>query len=96
MVAAINLRRYSEERKENSRFGWLGRTLSQFEAAGYMVEKGQENKALKQAEMVAYDEVEAALLGNKPKSSDPHENSIGSYERFMGQWGQMETRGKQM
>lgn len=75
----------------------MTRTLAQFAAAGYMIEKGQENKALSQAEMLTLDEVEAALLGIDPKnSSGPKENGNGSYERFMMMMGQFDTRGKQM
>lgn len=76
----------------------MTRTLAQFEAASYMIEKGQENKALRQAETLAFDEVEAALLGHEPKNSSggPQENGIGSYERFMGMMGQFDKRGKMM
>jgi hypothetical protein len=96
MVAAIQLRKYQQERKENARFSWMTRTLAQFEAASYMIEKGQENKALRQAEMLAFDDVEAVLLGNELKDSGPKENGVGSYERFLGMMGQFDKRGKQM
>lgn len=96
MLAAIQLRKFQEERKENSRLSWEVRTLSQYAAAGYMLGKNQENKALRQAEMLAYDEIEAVLLGADMKKKDPHENGNGSYERFMGMVGALEIRGRQM
>lgn len=76
----------------------MTRHLAQFTAAGYMIDKGQENKALTQAEKLAIDEVEAALLGHEPRNSagGPLENGNGSYERFMGMMGQLEIRGKMM
>lgn len=75
----------------------MTRTLAQFQAAGYMIEKGKENVALNQAEMLTLDEVEAALLGHEPSNSNgPRENGVGSYERFMMMMGQLELRGKQM
>lgn len=76
----------------------MTRNLAQFAAAGYMIEKGQENKALTQAERLAIDDVEAALLGHEPQNSSggPAENGNGSYERFMGMVGQLDIRGKQM
>lgn len=96
MLAAIQLRHFSEERKENSRISWMTRTLAQYTAAGYMVGKNEENKALRQAEELAFDEIEAVLLGAELKKKDPHENSNGSYERFMMMVGALETRGRQM
>ncbi len=96
-MSAIQLRQYREERKENSRFSWMTRTLAQFAAAGYMIEKGQENKALNQAERLAFDDVEAALLGHEPSDSNgPQDNGNGSYERIMMMMGQLEQRGKMM
>ncbi len=63
ITAAIQMRRYATAREENARFSWLARNLSGFIAAGYMVEKGKENTALDQAGKLAYDDIEAALLG---------------------------------
>lgn len=59
-----------EERAENGRVSWLARNISGFIAAGYMVEKGKENPALKSAESLAYDDIEAALLGVARKPAE--------------------------
>ena len=82
ITSAIQLRKYSAQREENSRFSWLGRNLAGFIANGYMVSKGQENPGLKLAATLAYDDIEAAQLGTQ-KAQGAKENSNGSFERFM-------------
>jgi hypothetical protein len=77
--AAIQLRRYEDERAENLRASWMTRTLAGFIAAGYMVEG--ENPAMESASKLTLDPVEAVLLGQQPVK--PKENAAGSYERFM-------------
>ena len=97
MIAAIQLREYQRERKENQRISWATRTQAQYIAAGYMLGKNQENRALQQAEVLSIDDIEAILLGAEPGGGrGPRENGIGSYERFMQMVGQFETRGRQM
>lgn len=104
------MRRYASAREENARFSWLARNLAGFIAAGYMIEKGKENKALKQAGLLAYDDIEAALLGAAPAvsadSNDPlarvdplkvaDQNGVGSFERFALMDGQLKRRGKML
>lgn len=68
ITAAIQMRRYAAAREENARFSWLARNLAGFIAAGYMVEKGKENKGLAQAGKIAYDDIEALLLGAETKA----------------------------
>lgn len=95
ITAAIQMRRYTAAREENARFSWLARNLSSFIAAGYQVEKGKENKALAHAGLLAYDEVEATLLGAE-KPGQPKENGVGSYERFMQMASGLDKRGKML
>ena len=87
ITAAIQVRKFHEQRTENGRFSWLARTLASYTAAGYMTDGKSENKALKQAATLAMDEIESALLGVSPKRDSAHENNVGSYERFMGAFG---------
>lgn len=75
VTAAIQRRRYTQERAENSRVSWLARSLSTFIAAGYMVEKGKENPALKMAASLAYDDVEAVLLGSPRPAAEATRSS---------------------
>ncbi len=95
VTAAIQMRKFTAFREENSRFSWLARNLAGFIAAGYQMEKGKENKALTQAGKLAFDDIETVLLGGTPAGA-PKENSAGSYERFMGMMGQLEQRGKML
>lgn len=78
IVAAIRTRKYFESREEGQRFSWLARTLAAYVAAGYMVEG--DNPALEKAGTIAYDDIEAALLGDLPEKEA--ENKPGSYERL--------------
>lgn len=95
ITAAIQTRRYTEAREENSRFSWMTRNLAGFIAAGYMTDGKKENKALKQAGELAYDDIEAALLGAAPAASGkPKENGVGSFERFMMMDAQLAQRGR--
>lgn len=109
ITAAIQIRKYNQARQENARFSWLARNLAGFIAAGYWVEKGKENKALKQASKIAYDDIEAMLLGAdvaRPTSGDPmqradpekvaEQNGAGSFERFAMMTGQLAQRGKML
>lgn len=96
MTAAIQARRFHQDRRENSRFSWLARNITSFTAAGYMIDKGKENKGLKMAAELAYDDIEQAALGIKPPPQAPKENGNGSFERFMGMMGQLDQRGKML
>lgn len=98
VTAAIQMRRYAAAREENARFSWLARNLAGFIAAGYMVEKGKENKALKHAGKLAYDDIEATLLGAETsKDVDAAKvNGEGSFERFMMMTSQLDQRGKML
>lgn len=90
------MRRFNAAREENSRFSWLARSISGFIAAGYMTDGKKENKAIKYAAELAYDDIEAALLG-APTSEDrnkPKENAPGSFERFMMMDSQLQQRGR--
>lgn len=66
--------------------------MAGFIAAGYMVEKGHENKAIDMAQKLAIDDIDAALVG--AKGATPKENDNGSYERFMRAMGQLNKQGK--
>ncbi len=90
------MRRYTLQREENSRYSWLARTLGGLVAAGYQVEKGQENKGLTYAATIAYDDIEAALLKDGPSQAAPKENGAGSFERFMMMTGDLARRGKML
>lgn len=98
--SAIQIRRFSSGREENSRISWLARTISTYIAAGYMVGEGKENKALKHAGQLAYDDIESLMLGNAPAASGGNsaqaENKPGSYERFMMMDSQLQKRGKML
>lgn len=54
---------------------------------------GSENKAIALAGKIAYDEVEAALVGADSSNKETG-NSNGSYERFMSIMGGMNRMGK--
>ena len=92
------MRRYTAQRDENSRFSWLARNLGSFIAAGYQIEQGKENMGLKLAGQLAYDDIEAAILGASTSAgtSAPKENGNGSFERFMMMAGQLDQRGKML
>lgn len=96
--AAIQMRRYAQTRQENSRFSWLARNIAGFIAAGYMIDKGKENKALDMAGKLAFDDIEALLLGAETSEAagKPKENSAGSFERFMMMSSQLDQRGKML
>lgn len=61
-----------------------------------MVAEGKENKAMKQAGQLAYDDIEALVLGDTSSGSTPSraENGPGSFERFMMMDNQLQKRGK--
>ncbi len=80
VTAAIQMRRYSSSRAENARFSWLARNISGFIAAGYQIEKGKENKALEQAGKLAYDDIEALLLGAETSNAVPVLSEDGTRE----------------
>lgn len=96
ITAAIQIRRYLQSRDESLRFSWLARHITHFIASGYMVDKGKENTAVTVASTLAYDDIEAALLGTpqNPAEAPPKENGNGSFERFMGMMGALDQRGK--
>lgn len=48
-----------------------------------MVAEGQENTALKQASLLAMDDIERAMLKDVTEAPSVKENAPGSYERFM-------------
>ena len=97
VTAAIQMRKFTAWREENSRFSWLARNLAGFIAAGYQIEKGKENKALDSAGKLAMDDIETTLLGGTvQKPNAPAENGVGSYERFMSMMGGLEQRGRML
>lgn len=65
----------------------MTRTIAQYIAQGYMVEKGKPNPALDAAGKLTIDSVEAALLGVSLDGVQA-ENKPGSFERLMGVMGQ--------
>lgn len=69
----------------------MTRTLAQYIAQGYMVEKGKPNPALEAAAKLTIDNVEAALFGVEG-TAEQQENRPGSYERLVGLMGQGGTR----
>jgi len=96
--SAIQIRRYTTAREENSRISWLARNIATYIAAGFEVGKGKENTALKHAKQLAYDDIEALMLGAEPAQGavKPAENKPGSYERFMMMNHQLQQRGKML
>lgn len=52
---------------------------------GYMVEKGQTNEPLQNASLLAYDDIERAMLKTQVTGQQdaPAENKAGSYESLM-------------
>lgn len=62
-----------------------------------MVDKGKENKGLKLAQELAYDDIEKQMMGVTPiKPEVPKENGNGSFERFMGMMGSLDQRGRML
>lgn len=89
ITAAINRRRYFEDRRERTLVSWQTRTIAMFVAGGYMTDGKHENTAVKAAADIAIDDIEKAQLEeaeNQPKS---YEELVkpGSFERFMGSMG---------
>lgn len=91
-VAAIQLRRWRDQRDEASRVSWQTRTLAQYIAAGYMIQKGAPNTALDNAQFLGYDDVERAMVEAPGSSKTPRENKAGSFERLMGWAGDLGKR----
>lgn len=85
ILAAIRTRMWLHKREQDSRFSWQTRVLAQYIAGGWMVEG--ENTAVGEAAKIAFDDIEAAMLGitKEPTSSEP---KAGSFERLMGFIGQ--------
>lgn len=77
---------WMRDRQENGRFSWLARVLASYVAGGYMVEG--ENTAIAEAQKIAMDEIEAALLGVAPKQPVDREPPSGSFERLTQFFGQ--------
>lgn len=52
---------------------------------GYMVEKGQTNEPLQNASMLAFDDIERAMLQTQvaAQANKPAENKPGSYESLL-------------
>lgn len=88
IVAAINRRTYLRRREEISLTSWQTRQLSSFIAAGYMTD-GKGNPALDAAAKLAFDRIEEAQLeeAEQARLDTPVEPLSGSYERFMGSFG---------
>ena len=86
IVVAIRTRQFLASREENNRFSWLARSLGTLIAGGYMMEKGKENPGIKIAQKLAMDDIESALLESPPPPK-PKQNKPGSYEMFMGAFG---------
>lgn len=88
-IAAINRRLYMKRREEISLVSWQTRQLASFIAGGYWVEG--HNKALDQAQILAFDHIEKAQLDEwqERAESEPKqfEAKRGSFERFMGSMG---------
>jgi hypothetical protein len=55
--------------------------LASYIAGGYMIEKGKENSAFKEAQKLGYDSIDQALLG--VSAGGNKENTAGSFERLM-------------
>lgn len=94
IAAAIQYRRYLAMREENGRVSWLARSIATFVAGGYMVDG--DNPAVEKAQQLAYDDVEAKLVGYEPKAAGggPIEPRQGSFERLMQFAGGMEAKGQ--
>ncbi len=87
MIATIMMRDYQNNRNENSRISWLGRTLAQYISAGYMMDEKTENTALKEARLLSIDNVERLLLEEQVDKPKTYENKNGSFERLTGSFG---------
>ncbi len=79
--------RFYQQREARSLVSWQTRVLSQFIASGYMVKKGEENKALQHAQTLGYDAIDRVLAGGQAEEGVAKENKPGSFERLMG-WAQ--------
>lgn len=89
VTAAINRRRYFEDRKQRTLVSWQTRTLAMFTAGGYMTDGKHENTAIKAAGDIAIDDIEKAQLEeaeNRPKSFEELVKP-GSFEKFLGSMG---------
>lgn len=94
ITAAINRRNYWEQRREQNLTSWMTRQLASFIAAGYMTDGKSENKALKAAQMLAFDEIERLqllaaehMVDDRPRGQSAQEPARGSAERFMRTFG---------
>ena len=66
ITAAIQQRRFFQKRDEDGRFSWLARNLAGFIVNGYMADAKDKKEPLAQAGSLAYDDIEAAMLGATP------------------------------
>lgn len=91
ILAAIERRSYLEQRRQTSLISWQTRQLATFIAAGYMTDGKKGNPAIKAAQSLAFDDIEAAQLEEAEirATQQPRvtENKAGSFERFMGSMG---------
>lgn len=100
ITAAIQTRRYFQERAENSRISWLTRTLAGYIVGGYMAEAKDKQPSLDAISQLSLDDVEAEYLragAGLPAPAKSAEPRAGSFERLMGLMGpggSMDQRGK--
>lgn len=89
VTAAIQRRKYFEERERKATLAWQTRILASFTAAGYMTDG--ENPAIEAAQDITFDDIEAAQLAEARESASGSnanlEPSNGSYERFLSMFG---------
>lgn len=67
IVAAIRRRQYLRRREEISLVSWQARQFTSYIAAGYMIDGKKGNPALDAAQVLAYDEIEAAQIEEAQK-----------------------------
>lgn len=91
VLAAIERRKFFEQRRANSLISWQTRQLAGFIAGGYMTDGKKPNKALEAAQGLHFDEIEKLQLEEQIKRAEeaplPVETKPGSFERFMGSMG---------
>ena len=63
ITAAIQQRRFLQQRREDGRFSWLARSLGRYIVNGYMSEAKDKKEALEEVSMLAFDDIEGAMLG---------------------------------
>ncbi len=87
LVAVILQDKYIENKRQKRFLSWQTRTVCQYIACTVRIEKGKQNPLLEAASKIFLDKLESQELELAQKQAPAKENTVGSYERLMGNLG---------